>query len=260
METSSQFTGDLSSLWKLQNIPPIHHLTWDWWWWLVMLDDENGNPAGKQLMVLWSTKDNPLVEVNGHPWTPVGRPGFDDDGGIAMDGMVAAWWYDGEKLIEPLVLEESRIIVIAEGHSSWPYEKGGVVASNTEKEFSMGLNPEENKFWLKLETEYGDFDLTMTPWNNAMSSMKVAQAEYGLGMGYGISRLHGALCTGVIDGGEVNGTAYFQKVCVQAPSPPWFWGVLHLDDGSYIDWFLPHISPTVTAKDARPWKRRDFTH
>ena len=46
-----------------------------------MLDDENGNPAGKQLMVLWSTKDNPLVEVNGHPWTPVGRPGFDDDGG-----------------------------------------------------------------------------------------------------------------------------------------------------------------------------------
>ena len=260
METSSQFTGDLSSLWKLQNIPPIHHLTWDWWWWLVMLDDENGNPAGKQLMVLWSTKDNPLVEVNGHPWMPVGRPGFDDDGGIAMDGMVAAWWYDGEKLIEPLVLEESRIIVIAEDHSSWPYEKGGVVASNTEREFSMGLNPEENKFWLKLETEYGDFDLTMTPWNNAMSSMKVAQAEYGLGMGYGISRLHGALCTGIIDGGEVNGTAYFQKVCVQAPSPPWFWGVLHLDDGSYIDWFLPHISPTITAKDSRPWKRRDFTH
>ena len=90
-----------------------------------MLDDEGGNPAGKQLMVLWSTKDNPLVEVNGHPWKPVGRPGFDDDGGIAMDGMVAAWWYDGYKMIEPLVLEESRIIVIAEDHPDWPYEKGG---------------------------------------------------------------------------------------------------------------------------------------
>ena len=90
--------------------------------------------------------------------------------------------------------------------------------------------------------------------------MKVAQAEYGLGMGYGISRLHGALCTGTIDGKEVEGSAYFQKVCVQAPSPPWFWGMLHLDDGSYIDWFLPHISPTITAKDDRHWKRRDFTH
>ena len=27
-----------------------------------MLDDEGGNPAGKQLMVLWSTKDNPLLK------------------------------------------------------------------------------------------------------------------------------------------------------------------------------------------------------
>ena len=124
----------------------------------------------------------------------------------------------------------------------------------------MGLNPSEDEFWLILETEHGKFDLRMTPWNNAMSSMKVAQAEYGLGMGYGISRLHGALCSGTIDGSEVNGSAYFQKVCVQAPSPPWFWGMLHLDDGSYIDWFVPHVSPTLTAKDSRHWKRRDITH
>ena len=134
------------------------------------------------------------------------------------------------------------------------------MASCTENEFSMGLNSKENEFWLILETEHGKFDLRMTPWNDAMSSMKVAQAEYGLGMGYGISRLHGALCSGKIDEKKVNGTAYFQKVCVQAPSPPWFWGMLHLDDGSYIDWFVPHVSPTLTAKDARHWKRRDFTH
>ena len=113
----------------------------------------------------------------------------------------------------------------------------------------MGLNPSEDQFWLILETEHGKFDLRMTPWNNAMSSMKVAQAEYGW-HGYGISRLHGALCSGTIDGSEVNGSAYFQKVCVQAPSPPWFWGMLHLDDGSYIDWFVPHVSPTLTAKDS----------
>ena len=34
-----------------------------------MLDDENGNPSGKQLMVLWSTKDNPKVMVSGTEWT-----------------------------------------------------------------------------------------------------------------------------------------------------------------------------------------------
>ncbi|GIR00415.1 MAG: hypothetical protein CM15mP9_1180 [Methanobacteriota archaeon] len=59
---------------------------------------------------------------------------------------------------------------------------------------------------------------------------------------------------------QVSGTAYFQKVCVQAPSPPWFWGMLHFDDGSYIDWFVPHISPTLTAKDSRQWKKRDISH
>ena len=87
----------------------------------------------------------------------------------------------------------------------------------------MGLNSKQDKFWLRLDTEFGDFDLEMTHWNDAMSSMKVAQADYGLGMGYGISRLHGALCSGTISGKQTQGTAYFQKVCVQAPSPPWFW-------------------------------------
>ena len=260
MKNIERFEGDLSSLWKLQNLPPIHHLTWDWWWWLVMLDDEDGNPAGKQLMVLWSTKDNPLVEVNGFPWQPKGRPGFDEDGSIAMDGMVAAWWFDGKKMIEPLILEESRIIVLAEDHPKWPHKKGGIVSSNTQKEFSMGLTPKEDRFWLTLDTDEGKFDLNMKPWNKAMSSLKVAQAEYGMNMGYGISRLHGAICDGTIDGKNVNGTAYFQKVCVQAPSPPWYWGMLHFDDGSYLDWFVPHISPTMTAKNSRPWKKRDITH
>ena len=260
MPEPKKFTGDLSSLWKIQNIPPKQHLTWDWWWWLVMLDDEKGNPAGKQLMVLWSTKDNPMVKVNDHEWKPVGRPAFDSDGATAMEGMVAAWWYDGQEMLEPLILEESRIVVVSENHPDWPYSKGGIVASITEREYSMGLNSKEDKFWLRLDTEYGDFDLEMTHWNDAMSSMKVAQADYGLGLGYGISRLHGALCSGTISGKQTKGTAYFQKVCVQAPSPPWFWGMLHFDDGSYIDWFLPHISPTITAKDSRQWKNRDFTH
>ena len=201
-----------------------------------------------------------MVKVNDHEWKPVGRPAFDGDGATAMEGMVAAWWYDGQEMLEPLILEESRIVVVSENHPDWPYSKGGIVASITEREYSMGLNSREDKFWLRLDTEYGDFDLEMTHWNDAMSSMKVAQADYGLGMGYGISRLHGALCRGTISGKQTRGTAYFQKVCVQAPSPPWFWGMLHFDDGSYIDWFLPHISPTLSAKDSRQWKNRDFTH
>ena len=254
------FEGDLSGLWRLQDREPIHHLTWDWWWWLVMLEDEGGNPAGKQLMVLWSTKDNPLVEVNGVKWQPVGRPGVDDDGGIAIEGMVAAWWYDGKEMHEPLVLESCRIIVVGDSNPQWPGESGGAVVAINEKELSMGLKPDLSEFWLRLETEHGSFDLAMSPWNPAMSTARQASAIYAKGMGYDILRLHGSICKGKIAGKEVKGSAYFQKVCVQAPSIPWFWGVLHLDDGSYIDWFVPHLSPLVSVKDSKPNRHRDITH
>ena len=33
-----------------------------------------------------------------------------------------------------------------------------------------------------------------------------------------------------------------------------------MSDGSYIDWFLPHLSFTITARDNRPWKKRDLGH
>ena len=114
------FTGDLSKMWKLQERPPLHHLTWDWWWWLLMLDDENGNPSGKQLMVLWSTKDNPKVTVSGTVWQPKGRPGFDEQSGIALDGMVCAWWYDGKRMHEPLIKQKCRIIAMDDTHEMWP--------------------------------------------------------------------------------------------------------------------------------------------
>ena len=56
-------------------------------------------------MVLWSTKDNPLVDVNGMPWKPSGRPGYDEDKGLALDGMVCAWWFDGQQMHEPVIQE-----------------------------------------------------------------------------------------------------------------------------------------------------------
>ena len=100
----------------------------------------------------------------------------------------------------------------------------------------------------------------ITPWNDAMSTARHATATYAMNMGYDILRLHGCKVEGSLDDKHAKGTAYFQKVCVQAPSVPWYWGVLHLDDGSYIDWFLPHLSFTITARDNRPWKKRDLSH
>ena len=268
------FTGDLSRMWKLQERPPLNHLTWDWWWWLLMLDDEDGNPSGKQLMVLWSTKDNSKVIVSDTVWEPKGRPGFDDESGIALDGMVCAWWYDGKRMHEPLIKRKCRIITMDDTHSKWPEVSqdsgrgGGAVVPLLDEDLSMGLKSDLSEFWLNLTSDEQpipgmvpqSMKFQITPWNDAMSTARHATATYAMNMGYDILRLHGCKVEGSLDDQHVKGTAYFQKVCVQAPSVPWYWGVLHLDDGSYIDWFLPHLSFTITARDNRPWKKRDLSH
>ena len=274
IESMDKFAGDLSRMWKLQERPPLHHLTWDWWWWLLMLDDEQGNPSGKQLMVLWSTKDNPKVMVSGTEWTPKGRPGFDESGGISLDGMVCAWWFDGKRMYEPYIKKKCRMIVVDDQHPSWPKkssnsgEGGGAVVPLTDEDMSMGLKSDLSEFWLNLHTNEFPQDANvpkkmefkLTPWNNAMSTARHATATYAMDMGYDILRLHGCKVSGLLDDEAIKGTAYFQKVCVQAPSVPWYWGMLHLSDGSYIDWFLPHLSMTITSRDIQPWKKRDLGH
>ena len=77
-------------------------------------------------------------------------------------------------------------------------------------------------------------------------------------MGYDILRLQATKCKLLVDGEVMEGTGYFQKVSVQAPSFPWFWGMLHFDDGSYLDWFMPHVTPMWSARDDEPWRLRDF--
>ena len=273
-EEMTKFSGDLSKMWKLQERQPLHHLTWDWWWWLLMLDDEDGNPSGKQLMVLWSTKDNPKVMVSGTEWTPKGRPGFDQHGGISLDGMVCAWWFDGKRMYEPYIKKQCRMIVVDDTPPSWPQESshsghgGGAVVPLTDEDMSMGLKSNLSEFWLNLHTNEFSADasvprkmeFTIRPWNEAMSTARHATATYAMDMGYDILRLHGSRVSGKMDDETINGTAYFQKVCVQAPSVPWYWGMLHLSDGSYIDWFLPHLSLTITSRDNQPWKMRDLGH
>ncbi len=263
------FQGDFSSLWKLQQRQPLNHLTWDWWWWLVMLDDPKNVEPGKQLMVLWSTKDNEMVQVNEVTWNPKGKPGFDEQGAIRLDGMVCAWWFDGSVMHDEIISHVCDMIVLPAGHSSWPSSSksnqgGGAVVPLLDSDCSMGMVEDRSKFWLNLnlseKSPIQSVQLDLTPWNPAMSTARQANATYAGNMGYDILRLHGTKVSGVIDGESVSGTAYFQKVCVQAPSVPWYWGMLHFSDGSYLDWFLPHASLTMLSRDSRAWKKRDISH
>ena len=133
------------------------------------------------------------------------------------------------------------------------------------EDYSMGMDDDGSGFWLTLNpmpegAPFASLDLRLEPASERLSTAREAPATYAAGLGYDILRLHGTNASGHIDGAEVRGTAYFQKVKVQAPSVPWYWGVLHLSDGSYIDWFLPHVSPTLSSLDDRAWTSRDLGH
>ncbi|MDP6906893.1 MAG: hypothetical protein QF440_05695 [Candidatus Thalassarchaeaceae archaeon] len=264
-----KFGGDLSSLWRLNVLPPLRRLSWWWWWWLVVIPDPNDPNKCRQLMVLWSTKDAPKVRVNDYDWMPEGRFHIDQDGGHTLPGMVCAWWYDGEEMYEPYLIREARIAALDSEHPMWPgsgeFPGAGAVVPVTEDDLSMGLSDDGSHFWIHCKggsDAIADgapkkFEFRITPLTEAASSAAYSNNVFGKGMGYDIIRLHACSAEGLVDEEAVQGTAYFQKVTVQAPSVPWFWGFLHFSDGTYLDWFIPHASFSMTARDERAWKLRD---
>ncbi len=253
------FAGPVQKIWQMEDTPPIRNLTWDWWWWLIMLHDENGSPSGKQLMCLWSTKDTKVIDVSGIEWRSKGRPN-NVNGAIKLAGIVAAWYWDGKQLHEDMLLEKCNMLCLPSTHEAWPDSGnlGGAVIPLTTNDLSMGLSSDASEFWMRLETDF-DINLRMKPWNERLSQLSNYSGEYPSGMSYEIARLHGTKVIGDIDGQKVEGTGYFQKVCVQAPSPPWFWGMIHLSDGSYIDWFIPHLSATMFKGDNEAWSWNDIS-
>ena len=53
----------------------------------------------------------------------------------------------------------------------------------------------------------------------------------------------------------------FRRFVFRRPRLLGIGGVLHFEDGSLsMDWFVPHLAPTITARTPRPWKKRDIQH
>ncbi len=265
-----RFEGDFSSLWRLDVMPPINRLTWWWYWVLVMVPDANNPERSRQLMTLWSTKQTEAIRVSGHWWKPGSRMHKDEHGGFVIPGMVCAWWYDGETMHEPLTMRECRMAVVGDDHPLWPGEGAGegagAIVPIEREDMSLGMLPGNAGMWMSLSSDReavsrgapSAFEAELTPWWGPTSSLTYRNNEYSMGMGYDILRLQGSKCRLNVDGEPEEGTAYFQKVTVQAPASPWFWGMLHFGDGSYLDWFMPHVSPLSSTMDDRPWRRRDF--
>ena len=214
----------------------------------------------KQFMILFSTKNHDKVMINDFLWHR--KKGFEFDGEkLTFNGMIAAWYYDGNKMIEPFILEE-RDFEVREKVPGKSNEGELKTVSQPQDILTFSGNPEKYRLVIKKKAEKGkraiDIDLTMTSVGR-LSEPRYNENTYYKSLGYNILKIRKMDLSGYFrtgqeaekgkkrgkgnskGNGKVEGTAYFQKVMVNAPAVPWYWGTFHIKDGSYIQYFMPHV-------------------
>ena len=198
-----KFVGDLSLLVRLDVMPPSTRLSC--WWYLVIMFGPDPDNAGRsrQLMVLWSTKATPAILVSGHWWKPGSRMSIDEHGGHVIPGMVCAWWYDGKRMFEPLVIRECRMALVNDEHPLWPAsgtgEGAGAIVPILDEDFSLGMRPGNEGFWLCLTSDPEaraegaptSYEADPTPRLTPPRTITDNNTVDALALGYDILRLQG---------------------------------------------------------------------
>lgn len=258
---------DISELmWDLNTDEKIKNLSWWWWWWIFFIKNPKNPARPRQLMILWSTKNCEHIIVNDYQWernqeiVKTGTPGKDENGKyskrkMTFDGMTGIWWFDGDKMHEPYALEQSDFTV------EWKGAKG-YLRPHSDNVYMYTAEPD--LFKVRIKKDDDEFDLQMTPWNDFISKHRYNQDHYIGKWSYNIYKIFGTKLKGHIKtkkgdlDEDIEGTAYFQKVMVNAPAVPWYWGVFHTEDGSYLDYFNPHFGTEIWRKTDAPtstWDR-----
>ena len=222
------------NMWVLKTDNNIPNLTWWWWWWIFFIRDPERPGKTKQLMILWSTKYTDEIKVMDKKWSVKKLP-TDEDGALRFNGMTAAWWFDGKTMKDPCVLEEMDFEVRHDGDNG---ELKPVMAGADYRFFGG-----PDKYTVNVKDKANDFHFEMTPWNDYLQKHRFNENSYTKKYSYDIMKIYGMKMTGTIDGKPVDGTAYLQRVTVNAPAPTWYWGLVHCGDGSFIDYFQPFVGP-----------------
>ena len=193
---------------------------WLWWFWLFFIDDPSEVKKPRQVAVLWSTKDDRSINCNGRRF----ELHREEDGN--QEGVVACWYFDGDEMHHNFLLEKSDLNIGSdclkmEGETYTDFR-----ISDRTCEVTIG---EEFEFKARPKEGY-DFAI------NSRST-----GDYPFGMSYSMLRSSRLDLESEIRGEVTEGSAYFQRVLVDAPAPSWYWGIFHFENGGFIDYYKPHI-------------------
>lgn len=228
--------ADFSDIWRIFYKGAIPGRTWHWWWWLFFFENERNPDKPLQLMVLWANKNAKKTLINGFKWNPK-LPIVEKQGGYTFESVVASWFYDGKKVREPFILESGPTA------TKYSHDQGSISMKNEKGEYSYG--GKDSDFYLRVENPDVSIDLRMTRWTDEMAKLiPTGKTFIGGKMGYSMLKYRGLNSSGWLryNGSivDVRGRAYFQKVRIYSLTPCWYWGLIQWDNGSYLQYFLPH--------------------
>jgi hypothetical protein len=230
----------------------LRNRTWWWWWWIFFFKNKENPERTKQMVMLWGTRNCKEVMVNDHRW--VRKSDLRKERGKASAyGMVASWFFDGNEMIDPLFIDEGPLT-----STFSPGKRELNLAGKGHYIFSG----EEDEHKVLVATRDVNIRMDLKPWTDFLSDVTPSGKEYFMHLSYAMHKIRGSKVTGKISiknrTEEVEGTAYFQKVRINSPTSPWYWGVFHSERGSYVDYFMPHIGPPMFRRTERHGSRLDW--
>lgn len=230
----------------------LRNRTWWWWWWVFFFKNQDEPSRTKQMVVLWGTRNCKEILVNDHPWSRKSdiqkEPGV-----VSAYGMTASWYFDGKTMIDPLFIDDGPMT------STWSPGKRELSLAGKGRYVFSG---EDDSNKVTIARKDMNIEIDMRPWTDFLTDVAPTGREYFMHLSYAMHKIRGSKARGHISIGnrdeEVEGTAYFQKVRINSPTTPWYWGVFHSETGSFIDYFMPHIGPPMFRRTERHSSKLDW--
>jgi len=199
----------------------MHRGAWWWWFWLFFFNNPKDPEKPRQLMILWSIKNVNEVDCN-HLNIRANNTGDRSK----LDGVVAAWYYDGSQMHHNFLLEQCNLNVSDNEITSDSTPSTSFSINETVNTVRIG---EDFKF---IADEEGKNLFTRPTYNSDI---------YFANKGYSVIRTNYLKLRGKVQEMPIQGSAYFQRVFVNAPTVPWYWGVFHFEKGAVLSYFNPYL-------------------
>ncbi len=173
-------------------------------------------------MILWSIKNVSEVDCN---YLKI-RADNTSPSRSMLDGVAAAWYFDGEKMHHNFLLEQCNL----------HFKDRSITATST-LPASYSITGRKHSVQIGLDFEF----ISVENNGHAFTGPTYNSDTYYAKRGYSIIRINHLKMSGKIRGENVGGSAYFQRVFVNTPSPPWYWGIFHFKSGAVLSYFNPYL-------------------